>query len=104
MERPAEAKFFRGCGFIDVDVVFCLNRAMRQTPHRFAEGKAALEAYAERYIAMLEAMDYATDDTFNDLHMLFGTVCCLAELQVALPGKLLTSSSLRPVLDRRPFI
>ena len=104
MERPAEAKFFRGCGFIDVDVVFCLNRAMRQTPHRFAEGKAALEAYAEQYIAMLDAMDYERDETFNDLHMLFGTVCCLAELQIALPGKLLTSHPLRPVLDRRPFI
>lgn len=104
MAEPAEAKLLRCCGFIDIDVVFCLTRAMRQTPHRFAEGKAALENFAGRYIAMMEAIDYDKDASFNDLHMLFGSVCCLAELQTALPGKLLTSRPLRLVLDRRPFI
>lgn len=92
------------CGFIDIDVVYALSRAMRQTPHRFWEGKAALENYAEKYLAVWESIDTATDEGFNDLHSLFGAVCCLAELQSALPGKLLTSKPLKLVLDRRPFI
>jgi len=95
---------FVSCGFIDVDVVYALNRAMRQTPYRFYEAKAALEKYAIKYIAMLDALDFETDKYFNDLHMLFGTVCCLAELQIALPGKIMTEKPLRLVLDRRPFI
>lgn len=94
----------RKCHFIDVDVVYSLSRAMRQTPHRFHEGKAALEKYAEAYLAQFESIDYAHDESFNDLHMLFGAVCCLAELQSALPGKIPTSRPLRLVLDRRPFI
>jgi hypothetical protein len=77
---------------------------MRQTPHRFGEGKAALERYAEEYIAMFASIDFARDESFNDLHTLFGAVCCLAELQSALPGKILTTKPLRLVLDRRPFI
>ena len=92
------------CGFIDVDVVYSLSRAMRQTPHRFWEAKEALEKFAESYIAMFEAIDFEKDESFNDLHMLFGAVCCLAELQSALPGKILTTKPLRLVLDRRPFI
>lgn len=94
----------RVCNFIDVDVVYSLSRAMRQTPHRFYEAKEALEKYAEAYIDMLEKVDVETDDSYNDLHRLFGAVCCLAELQSALPGKILTSRPLRLVLDRRPFI
>ena len=92
------------CTFIDIDVVFCLNRAMRQTPYRFEEAKEELEKYAEKYVAFMNGIDYENDEDFNDLHMLFGAVCCLAELQMALPGKILTSKPLRLVLDRRPFI
>ena len=43
-------------------------------------------------------------DGFNDLHMLFGSVCALAELQLALPGIIVTEKPLKLVLDRRPFI
>lgn len=104
MREPKRHGMINQCTFIDIDVVFCLNRAMRQTPHRFAEGKAALEQYAECYVELLNGLDYKTDDYFNDLHTLFGAVCCLVELQIALPGKILTSKPLRLVLDRRPFI
>ena len=92
------------CTFIDVDVVYALTRAMRQSPHRFYEAKAALEAFCEKYLDMFYNIDYENDEYFNDLHMLFGAVCCLAELQSALPGKIITSKPLRLVLDRRPFI
>jgi hypothetical protein len=77
---------------------------MRQTPHRFHEAKKALEEFAALFIAMIDGLDPLTDESFNDLHTLFGAVCCLAELQSALPGQLLTTKPLRLVLDRRPFI
>jgi hypothetical protein len=77
---------------------------MRQSPYRFIEGKKALEDYAEKYINFLYSLNYKTSESFNDLHMLFGAVCCLCELQSALPGKIITSKPLKLVLDRRPFI
>ncbi len=92
------------CTFIDIDVVYCLTRAMRQSPHRFFEAKEALEEYAEKYLALLYSLDYKNNDSFNDLHMLFGAVCCICELQSALPGKIITTKPLKLVLDRRPFI
>ena len=52
----------------------------------------------------LEELDADTHEGMNDLHALFGTVCVLAELQAALPGKLNSVQPLRLVLDRRPFI
>lgn len=104
LDGTGEMRLCTSCDFIDVDVVYTLTRAMRQTPHRFAEAKQALEAYAERYLAMMYAIDPATDVAFNDLHRLFGAVCCIAELQSALPGRIMTKKPLRLVLDRRPFI
>lgn len=100
-EKP---RFCKGCSFLDIDVVYCLTRAMRQTPHRFEEGKEILARYAERYLTMLYTIDPETDKGFNDLHCLFAVVCCLAELQSALPGLIVTSRPLKLVLDRRPFI
>ena len=52
----------------------------------------------------LESLDFGRHDGFNDFHMLFGVVCCLAELQTALSGDIRTEKSLKTVLDRRPFI
>ena len=50
-------------------------------------------------------LDLDHDDArLNDLHMLFGALCCLAELQQALPGRLGTGRPLKLVPDRRPFI
>ena len=94
-------------GFLEIDWVFCLSRASRQTTHRFDEVKGALLDFSTKYIAYLNdlsAGEYKTHDRFNDLHMLFGTVCALAELQQALPGVISSPKPLRLVLDRRPFI
>ncbi len=104
MEKPQENKILLKCGFLEIDVVYSLTRAMRQTPYRFTESKAALEKFAEAFLELMEKTDAEQDDYFNDLHMLFGSVCCLAELQSALPGKILSTKPLRLVLDRRPFI
>lgn len=104
MENTSDFKCCETCGFIEIDVVYCLTRAMRQSPHRFYEAKAALDSFADKYLEMLYNTDYANERHFNDLHCLFGAVCCIAELQSALPGKIISKKPLRLVLDRRPFI
>ncbi|MBQ9859838.1 MAG: hypothetical protein IJO76_04070 [Clostridia bacterium] len=96
--------FGRQFHYIEMDWAFCLNRASRQTPHRFHEVKEALYDFAKGYIAYLEQVDWERDDSANDLHLLFGTTCCLAELQLALPGVVRSSRPMHMVLDRRPFI
>ncbi len=91
-------------GFAEVDQVYCLVRALQQCGHRFAEAREALRRFAAEYVAFLSGLDPASDPGLDDLHALFGAVCCLAELQRALPGELRTEEPLRLVLDRRPFI
>lgn len=95
-----------GCsvGFAEIDWVYCLNRALRQSAHRFTDARAALERFARAYVDHLSGLDVAADEGLNDLHQLFGAVCALAELQQALPGTLRTERPLRLVLDRRPFV
>ena len=51
-----------------------------------------------------ENVDWEHDESVNDLHMLFGGVCGLAELSRALRGVLVSEIPLKLVLDRRPFI
>lgn len=103
-ENGIRGDFGRNVGFLEIDWVYCLNRATRQTTHRFDEAKACLWDFAEKFIDYLSKLDYTTDEGFNDLHMLFGCVCALAELQTALPGLIISKKPLRLVLDRRPFI
>ena len=51
----------------------------------------------------LNSLD-ASDPGFDDLHALFGAMCCLAELQQAIPGLIKTERPLKNVLDHRPFV
>jgi len=97
-------RFGEMVGFKEIDWVFCITRACRQTGHRFEECRKALMDFEESYIAYLDGLDWEKDDEFNDLHCLFGAVCAIAELQNALPGTLETTVPLKLVLDRRPFI
>lgn len=90
--------------FIEVDWVYCMNRASRKTAYRFEEVHECLARFAEEYMAFLAGVDWMHDEHANDLHMLFGGVCCIAELQQALPGMIRSTVPLRLVLDRRPFI
>jgi len=94
----------RDVGFMEIDWVFVLNRATRQTAHRFDEAKELLWDFAQDYLPWLMSLDETTHDRFNDLHMLFGALCAVAELQQALPGRIETDIPLKNVLDRRPFI
>ena len=95
--------FAKQMAFVDIDWVFCMTRAHQQTPHRWDEVESCLEQAAVRmadmWLGSIERID-----NYNDLHAVFGSVCCLAELQRALRGKLLTDKPLKLVLDRRPFI
>ncbi len=96
--------FAKGVGFLEIDWLYCLNRAKRQTAHRFEEIKALIRDFGEKYVEYLYSLEYRRHDGFNDLHMLFGAVCALAELQTALPGEVITERPLCLVLDARPFI
>lgn len=96
--------FGKKAGFREIDWVFTLNRATMQTGYRRREAIELLRDFAGKYIPQLEATDAETDESWNDLHMLFGAVCAVAELQIALPGELRSSYPLKQVLDRRPFI
>jgi len=91
-------------GFAELDWVYCLDRARRQSGHRFTEATDALAGFAERYCAYLLFRDFERDGSLDDLHQLLGAVSALAALQQALPGSLRSRRPLRLVLDRRPFI
>lgn len=93
------------CGFWEIDWVFCVNRATRQTKYRFEECRQALHEEGLELVKMLSKTENLSDvRRADDLHMLFGTTCALAEVQLALPGEFQTDISLKNVLDRRPFI
>lgn len=90
--------------FADIDWVYCLTRSLRQSGHRFQEVQDTLRSFAADYVAYLNGLDKTTHEGWNDLHDLFGTTCCLAELQQSVPGLLQSEIPLKLVLDRRPFI
>ncbi len=97
-------KLGRACNFREVDFVFALNRATSQSGYRREEARDVLRHFADIFLNFLDSVDDKTRDDWNDLHSLFGSVCALCELQLALPGEILTSRPLKTVLDRRPFI
>lgn len=102
--RKLSDSFGKYADFKEIDWVFTLNRAVMQTGYRFQESRELLRDFAGTYIPQLEATDIAADESWNDLHRLFGAVCAIAELQIALPGELRCAYPLKQVLDRRPFI
>ena len=103
-EHGLPKTFGGSSNFIEIDWIFCLTRAQRQTPHRFYEVRERLEEFAEHYLDFWYHVDWNKNESVNDLHTLFGGVCGLAELQQTLRGKLVSDVPLKLVLDRRPFI
>ena len=91
-------------GFLEIDWVYCITRALRQCGHRFEECVEAVTDFADKYLDYLMSLDPDLDKRIDDLHMLFGAVCCIAELQRFLPGCIITPKPLKLVLDRRPFV
>jgi len=90
--------------FSEIDWVYCITRALRQSGHRFDDCRQALCEFAREYVGFLTSLDVASDPRCDDLHAVFGCCCALAELQQAVPGLLRTERPLNLVLDRRPFI
>jgi hypothetical protein len=90
--------------FPDIDGVYCISRALRQCGYRGDDCRAALRRTLDRCCELVLTGKVLGHPRFDDLHVAFGTMCCLAELQQALPGMLRTPRPLRLVLDRRPFI
>lgn len=103
-DRELPAYFWGGIQFLQVDWVYCITRALRQCGHRYQECVDTIEDFAKNYLEALLKEDYKMSDRFNDLHSLFGAMCCVAELQQFLPGSIKTDKPLKLVLDRRPFI
>ncbi len=104
-ELANDPTFGRAMGFHEVDWAFLLGRASMATGHRRAEALDRLRHFAAGYLDWLESdLQNAAAARFDDLHTLFGAVCALAELQLALPGEIVTTVPLKNVLDRRPFI
>ena len=91
-------------GFLEIDWVYCITRALRQCNHRFEECVEAVTDFADKYLDYLMALDPDANKRMDDLHMLFGATCCIAELQRFLPGCIITPKPLKLVLDRRPFV
>jgi hypothetical protein len=91
-------------GFAEIDLVYCLSRARRQTDRHFAAAGEALDLLADRVAGLLSDPRYLDSDATDDVHVVFGAVCAVAELQRAIPGGIRTPVPLRLVLDRRPFI
>ena len=96
--------FGKSVGFREIDWVFPINRATWQVGYRREEAKELMRDFAVKYTDYLNSVDIEKDDGWNDLHALFGAVCCLSELQLALPGEIFTTRPMKNVLDRRPFI
>lgn len=91
-------------GFWEIDLIFSLHRATRQTAYRFEESRELLREHGYRYLKWLCATPPSARRGWEDLHMVFGTACAVAELQLAFPGEFETDIPLKNVLDRRVFI
>lgn len=103
--RAMDADLFgRRIGFCEIDWIYALNRCSIQSGHRLGEARESMRKMAGEYVDFLMSVDPEESDDWNDLHMLFGAACAVAELQQALPGEFVTKYPLRLVLDRRPFI
>ncbi len=89
-------------GYMELDWIYCLHRCKRLTAHRHEEVDQVLRHFTGRFVQFLRTK--ANAGSFNDLHMVLGSICALAELQQALPGLLRSRRPLRQVLDRRPFV
>jgi len=96
--------FGEDVGFLEVDWVYCITRALRQSGYRYEDCVKAIRHFAENYLEILNQARERELSKLDNLHQLFGALCCVAELQQFLPGYVYTEKPLKLVLDRRPFI
>jgi hypothetical protein len=82
--------------------IFCLTRSLRLSPHRHEEVIHTLERFVPRYVSFLD--DQIAKGHFVDLLHVRNSIAALAELQIALPGRLSSRRPLRQILDRISFL
>lgn len=104
-ENDFPESFGRGQRFLDIDWAFSIYRASVQTGYKTEEVKDLLRDFTKKFTDYLFKSPISKDEPqWNDMHLMFGSICALSELQTALPGELLSTRPLRQVMDRRPFI
>ncbi|MDH4170352.1 MAG: hypothetical protein OEW42_12270 [Acidimicrobiia bacterium] len=91
-------------GFAEIDAIYCARRATLDAGLATDRLMEILSALSDRIVGSITTLALDDADGAGDLHLLFGSVCALAELQAALPETLSSEQPLRLVLDRRPFI
>ncbi|MGA0333407.1 MAG: hypothetical protein ACO3N7_04180 [Kiritimatiellia bacterium] len=94
--------FFKRRGHRHLPWIFCLTRSMRQTAHRHEEVRQSLIRFVPDYLKYLELQ--IGEGHFQGPHQIQWDLSALAELQLALPGRLQSDHPLRQILDRHPFL
>lgn len=94
--------FFKRRGHRHLPWIFCLSRAMRQSPHRHEEARQALQRFVPAYVDYLHRQ--IQDGHFQRPVQIQWDLAALAELQLSVPGMLQSDHPLRQVLDRHPFL
>jgi hypothetical protein len=94
--------FFQPKGQRHLPWVFALTRSRFRSAHRFEEAQHALERFIPPYLDFLN--DQIRSNRFNSPTHIQWDIALLAELQIALPGSLLSRRPLRQILDHHPFL
>jgi len=94
--------FFKRRGHRHLPWIFCLTRSMRQTAHRHEEVQQSLVQFIPDYLKYLEVQ--IGEGHFQGPRQIQWDLAGLAELQLALPGRLQSDHPLRQILDRHPFL
>lgn len=94
--------FFKRRGHRHLPWIFCLSRSMRQTAHRHEEVRQVLIRFIPDYLNYLE--NQMEEGHFQSLRQIQWDLSALAELQLALPGRLQSDYPLRQILDHHPFL
>lgn len=94
--------FFKRRGHRHLPWIFCLSRCMRQTAHRHEEVRQILIRFVPDYLQYLEVQIEAGH--FQSPRQIQWDLAALAELQLALPGRLQSNHPLRQILDHSPFL
>lgn len=94
--------FFKRKGHRHLPWVYTLSRCMRYTTHRHEESLQALERFVPAYLEYLRRQ--TADGQYSNLIQAQWDLATLAELQLAVPGRLTGIPPLKQVLDLAPFL
>ncbi|MEI7025172.1 hypothetical protein [Paenibacillus sp. y28] len=90
--------------YFEVDWIYTIGSAMRQTDHRLEECRAAMVQTVKPFLAYIDRLGAKPEEPLPDLHSLCGAISGLAAIQQWLPELVQTDRPLQLAVDRRPFI